>query len=221
MLSEAGLSGRGLNNLCRREPPLDPQKVRAVILYAEANGLGPGYIYRHLERDDPVEPLFAQFAALDAATLARFREGLAELQTSGLFAADLQTPIPAELADLFGMFAHRFGGLEAEAVARLLANPPPPDEAPPPSPEEAELAALWNQALSRLQLQTPGSVFETWLRDTRLVAREEGRFTIAVKNNFAQEWLENRLYSLIHRVLRDLIDEGGGESIELEFIVLE
>ena len=43
---------------------------------------------------------------------------------------------------------------------------------------EAEQA--WQSALGQLQMEMPKASFDTWVRDTSLVAYEEGVFTVAV-----------------------------------------
>ncbi len=88
--------------------------------------------------------------------------------------------------------------------------------------EKDELAILWRQALSHLQLQMTRGTFDTWLKKTKLVARHNLRFTVAVKNRFAQDWLENRLYGTIQRTLSNLIkddDDPELPQVEIDFVV--
>ncbi|MCP4372141.1 MAG: hypothetical protein GY797_29080, partial [Deltaproteobacteria bacterium] len=109
LLSIAGLSGMGLSKLCDRQPPLDRQQVKAVILYAEANELGPGYIYNHLEQNGcVVDEEFLQFAALGDEGLALFQEAVRELKINGTLVAEIRTPIPESAFDLFARFAEVF-----------------------------------------------------------------------------------------------------------------
>ena len=58
---------------------------------------------------------------------------------------------------------------------------------------------IWQAALGELQLETTRATFNTWLRDTRLVAYEDGVFVIGVRNGYAKDWLENRLAPTIRR----------------------
>lgn len=58
ILVSGGLTSGGLQHLCQKSPPLDPGRVRAVLLYAEAHNLGPGYIFRCLDSDAPIDELY-------------------------------------------------------------------------------------------------------------------------------------------------------------------
>lgn len=74
---------------------------------------------------------------------------------------------------------------------------------------------LWNQVLSALQLQMTRATYDTWLAGTTLVSVNEEACVIAVKNQSAQDWLQNRLYETIKRTLTSLM----GQEIPLRFIV--
>jgi hypothetical protein len=238
LLSQAGLTGTGLNKLCDREPPLDPRAVRAVLLYAQAKGLGPGYIYRHLEREASVDPLFSELAALDGRILALFRQALAELTINGgLSPPALQTLIPASLMNLFARFVEAFAGIEQEVVLATLRHRPnkpgKTDALPPTAPgpgvprrrqtppeEQRELDRLWAQVLVQLQTQMTAGTFDTWVRKTRLVAREGNHFTVTAQNHYAKDWLEHRLATTIQRTLGSIVnDKSAPASVEIGFVV--
>ncbi len=74
---------------------------------------------------------------------------------------------------------------------------------------------IWSAALGELQLQMTQATFNTWLRDSRLLKYEEGTFVIGVKNGYAKEWLENRLYAPIKRTVTRL----AGRSVDVKFVV--
>jgi hypothetical protein len=249
LLLNAGLSGTGLSKLSNKNPPLDPKQVQAAILYAEANKLGPGYIYRHLERDDSaIDELFMQFAALDDETLGLFREAVGELKVNGTFTSEIRTPIPEAKIDLFAKFAEIFAGIEASRVSAILCHrqqsieqvypdEPTLDEADPfdtssgrragPADEPAYVTTLpacpehsrrernysldtfWQQVLGQLQLQMTQGTFDTWLKGTRLIARDGLRFTVEVKNDFAKDWLENRLFRTVQRTIANLVESDA------------
>jgi hypothetical protein len=242
LLINAGLSGTGLNNLCNKNPPLDLRQIQADLLYAEAHNLGPGYIYRHLASDDTViEESFLEFAALDKETLALFREAVREVRVKGTFVSELQTPIPNDHLDLFAKFVEIFTGLKASRAAaivcqdehrsaqgyseELLHREPVPAErmVAPESPEKDGLSRFWQQTLGQLQMQMTQGTFNTWVKNTSLVAREGQCFTIAVKNEFAKDWLENRLFKTIQRTIAGLIATENSnqalEDIEIVFVV--
>lgn len=220
MLIAAGLTGRGLDNLLNQSASPDPIKTRAVILYAQVKNLGPGYIYRCLESDAPVDDLFLQIAALDEETLSLFWQATSELKANGGLSLTLPTPIPAEWVDLFIQFAEVFAGLEAGYVAALFhpgrVSSPVIDLPPGEKAAGDELALFWEQVLNHLRSQMTRDTFDTWLKGTRLVARDGSHFTVAVKSIFAKDWLENRLFVIIQRTLANLLKEDDQESLELD-----
>jgi hypothetical protein len=72
-------------------------------------------------------------------------------------------------------------------------------------------------ALDQLQLQMTRATFDSWLKDTWLLSTENGTWHVAVKNEFAKDWLENRLFTVINRVVASL----AGRLIDLYFMVEE
>ncbi|MBN1259387.1 MAG: chromosomal replication initiator protein DnaA [Anaerolineae bacterium] len=75
---------------------------------------------------------------------------------------------------------------------------------------------LWQATLGELELQMTRATFDTWLRDTHFLAMEDGnRIVIGVKNGYAVEWLENRLYPVIQRALFHI----AGQPMEARFVV--
>ncbi len=75
---------------------------------------------------------------------------------------------------------------------------------------------LWQATLGELELKMARATFDTWLRDTHAIGVEnEDTLVIGVKNGYAVEWLENRLYPVIKRTLARLT----GEEMEARFVV--
>ena len=77
-------------------------------------------------------------------------------------------------------------------------------------------AQVWDAALGELQLEMTKATFDTWLRDSRLVAYDDGTLTVAVRNSYARDWLESRLMTTIQRV----VDRLAGE-VAVRFTVEE
>jgi len=73
----------------------------------------------------------------------------------------------------------------------------------------------WQTALGELQLQLTKATFDTWLKDTFGVAYEDGTVIVGVRNAYAKDWLENRLYTHIARTLSGII----GRTVEVRFVV--
>lgn len=83
-------------------------------------------------------------------------------------------------------------------------------------PQEA-----WNTALNQLEIQLDRANFDTWLRDAKFLAFEPppapeqaGLFTIGVRNSFARENLQHRLYRSVRRILGDVY--GGPVDLTFE-----
>src|SRR6188474_1895185 len=75
---------------------------------------------------------------------------------------------------------------------------------------------VWRAALGELQVSLSPANFETWLKETALVAVDDNRFRVAVPNGFAKDWLENRYRSLISQTLARIV----GYSVQVEFAVV-
>lgn len=73
----------------------------------------------------------------------------------------------------------------------------------------------WKAALGELELQMTKATFNTWLKDARLLTCEEDEFVIGVRNDYAKDWLENRLQDTILRTLSTI----RGRRTEARFVV--
>ena len=76
---------------------------------------------------------------------------------------------------------------------------------------------VWRAALGELQVALSPANFETWLKETALVAVDDNRFRVAVPNGFAKDWLETRYRSLISQTLARVV----GYSVQVDFEVRE
>ncbi len=74
---------------------------------------------------------------------------------------------------------------------------------------------IWQTALGELQLQLTRATFDTWLKDTTGIAYEDGAFVVGVRNAYAKDWLENRLYAHVSRTLASIMNR----TIEVRFVV--
>jgi chromosomal replication initiator protein len=73
----------------------------------------------------------------------------------------------------------------------------------------------WKSTLGELELQMTKATFNTWLKDARLLSCEGGEYVISVRNDYAKDWLENRLHDTIQRTLVAI----AGEEVSLRFVV--
>ena len=80
----------------------------------------------------------------------------------------------------------------------------------PLTPEQA-----WTSALSQLQLEMTRATFETWLKETHLLGADNGAWQVAVKNEFAKDWLDHRLRETVDRTLTNIV----GHPVRIQFVV--
>ncbi len=73
----------------------------------------------------------------------------------------------------------------------------------------------WEAALGQLQLDMPRASFDTWVRDSELLAYEDGSFIIGVQNGYARDWLHERLSGKVQQLLTGIV----GRSVEVRFVV--
>ena len=67
--------------------------------------------------------------------------------------------------------------------------------------------AAWKATLGELELQMTKATFNTWLRDAHFLSREGNEYVIGVRNDYAKDWLENRLRDTILRTLSAIANE--------------
>lgn len=73
----------------------------------------------------------------------------------------------------------------------------------------------WKATLGELELQMTKATFNTWLKGARLIASEDDEFVIGVRNDYAKDWLENRLRDTILRTLSAIVDH----KVDVRFVV--
>ncbi len=81
--------------------------------------------------------------------------------------------------------------------------------------EDMTPETAWKATLGELELQMTKATFNTWLKDARLLAKEEDEFVIGVRNDYAKDWLENRLRDTILRTLSAIYDQ----QTQIRFVV--
>ncbi len=67
---------------------------------------------------------------------------------------------------------------------------------------------LWQSALAALERKFSKPIFEMWIKPLRLVSLTGDELLLAVQNNFARDWVENRLKSQISEVLSEIFGTG-------------
>ena len=74
---------------------------------------------------------------------------------------------------------------------------------------------LWQAALGRIELKLKREDYETWLSDSQAISYEDGTLIVGVRSAYAKDWLANRLYGDIHRIVSDVADR----TCSVRFIV--
>lgn len=97
------------------------------------------------------------------------------------------------------------------------AAPSEPVRENPRKPLAPNAAHLWQAALGELQLQMTKATFDTWVKPTFALSYDAERalLTIGVRNAYAKQWLENRLYGMIERTLNHVL----GSPAEIRFVL--
>jgi chromosomal replication initiator protein len=73
----------------------------------------------------------------------------------------------------------------------------------------------WQAALGQLEMEMPKAAFDTWVKETEMLAYEDGSFMIGVHNAYARDWLQSRLSSKVTRLLTGIMDR----TVEVRFVV--
>lgn len=74
---------------------------------------------------------------------------------------------------------------------------------------------LWQSVLSQMQLHISKANFATWFQNTEITQKDEDRVVISVPNAFSKEWLSNKYYKLMLKIIR----EKDVTIKELSFII--
>jgi DNA-binding transcriptional ArsR family regulator len=74
---------------------------------------------------------------------------------------------------------------------------------------------VWQAVLGELRSAMAPATFETWVQNVRAVGQDDGTFTIAAPNSFAQEWLAGRFAEQIEATLARIL----GRCVELAVVV--
>ncbi|MHB8144303.1 MAG: chromosomal replication initiator protein DnaA [Vulcanimicrobiaceae bacterium] len=74
---------------------------------------------------------------------------------------------------------------------------------------------LWQAALDALERKFSKPIFEMWIKPLRLVSFTGNELLLAVHNNFARDWVENRLRAQIAEILSDVL----GSEVRIAFTV--
>ena len=74
---------------------------------------------------------------------------------------------------------------------------------------------LWKVTLAEMEVQLSRANFATWLKNSRLVNKKDGVFSIALPNNFSKEWVENKYQKNLLGIIRSF----DASARKLDFVV--
>ncbi len=155
----------------------------------------PGFLASMLMGDYAPPPDLEQLVRLTVADWILLAKAAREARTTG------RAEIPPGLAPHFEALYARFGHLDPSHWPILL---PAPVEAPieekQESREEEEQDTLlsaadnpksvWSAVLADLRTQMDPSTFNAWLKGTEVIRVDGNRWTVAVRNQTAADWLQ-------------------------------
>ncbi len=82
-------------------------------------------------------------------------------------------------------------------------------------PSKIDSQTVWQMALAEMALQMTDATYNTWVRDTSIMAYEDGEFIIGTPNSYVRDWLDNRLRGTIKRTLGGIMRR----SVQVNFRV--
>jgi chromosomal replication initiator protein len=86
-----------------------------------------------------------------------------------------------------------------------------------PAALTSEAGRIWQEVLRGLVQDMPKASFETWVRDTVPVRYDGNTLTIAARNLYARDWLENRMTSTVQELLIGIVRQ----DVTVQFVVQE
>jgi len=66
-------------------------------------------------------------------------------------------------------------------------------------------------------MEMPKAAFDTWVRNSQFVSFEDNTFTLSTHNDYAQEWLTDRLTTTIAKLLTGIMNQ----TVEVRFVVVD
>jgi hypothetical protein len=74
----------------------------------------------------------------------------------------------------------------------------------------------WQSVRGQIQMEMPQASFNQYLRDVRLIGHKGGHFILGVSNQYAVDWLTNRLSPTVVRLLSGICNMGT----TIEFVAM-
>jgi chromosomal replication initiator protein len=78
-----------------------------------------------------------------------------------------------------------------------------------------DLEQIWQSTLGEMEVQLSKAHFVAWVKNSRLIDKKDGTLYVALPNNFAKEWVENKYQKNLLGILRNL----DSSVKKIEFVV--
>jgi len=78
-----------------------------------------------------------------------------------------------------------------------------------------DLDQIWQSTLGEMEVQLSKAHFVAWVKNSRLIDKKDGTLYVALPNNFAKEWVENKYQRNLLGILRNL----DSSVKKIEFVV--
>ena len=107
---------------------------------------------------------------------------------------------------------------EALPIVETITRPTRPAAPAAPTLDPTNPHAVWQQVLAEFALELPSNQLETWIQASKVLAYEDGHFTVGLPNGNYLDWAEDRLRPHIKRKLASIMRRN---SIDISFSVAQ
>ena len=74
----------------------------------------------------------------------------------------------------------------------------------------------WLATMGQLKMDMSKAAFDTWVKNCELTAYEDGKFTIAVSNPYARDWLRIQAFKHSHPCINRHYESPAGSGFHPE-----
>lgn len=187
-----------------------PERVLGWIAKAHKDGMGLGFVVKHIRAQDTPHRYFLQHAR--EILPEEYLEAVGEFDVECDYCTEHFPTRAAKDEHRKRAHANRCDdcGKDFEDAEQLKAHwnaehdpfrvqtPELPDLPEPVL--DGSIESTWQCVLRSLQMEMPRASFDTWVRDTRPVRYDGNTLTIGARNSYARDWLENRLAEKISQL---------------------
>jgi chromosomal replication initiation ATPase DnaA len=79
----------------------------------------------------------------------------------------------------------------------------------------------WDRTKGILQREISKGDFDTWVKDVDLVDVDGDTFILVAQNEYARDWLEQRLQPKIEKLLTPQVFGDSDESVKVKFVSVD